>query len=64
MHVALAFGFHAIGLVPALVLAAEIADRVDRRWPARIAVVLSAATSALLCLGTVAERPLLTGRLL
>lgn len=62
--VSLAFATYVVGLIPALFLAAGFADRFDRRWPVRVAVVLGAAASAVLCLGFLASGWLLVGRLL
>lgn len=62
--VSLAFATYVVGLVPALFLAAEVADRVDRRWPVRLAVVLSGAASVVLCLGAGQAWLLVVGRLL
>lgn len=49
-QISLAFAIYIVGLIPALFIAAEVADRIGRRWLVRIAVVLSAAAcgSALL----------------
>lgn len=61
--VATAVGVYALGLIPALLVSAAIADRVNRRDPVRFAVLLSACGSVLLVLGAAYEPLLHTGRL-
>ncbi|MFX4273321.1 MFS transporter [Pseudarthrobacter sp. J1738] len=60
--IALAFATYIVGLIPVLFVAAEVADRVDRRWPVRVAVILSAVASVVLCLGSQEAWLLLLGR--
>jgi hypothetical protein len=62
--VSLAFTMYAVGLVPALLLAAGVADRVGLRVTVRSAVVLSGCASLLLAIGTEVTWSLLLGRAL
>lgn len=63
-QISLAFAIYIVGLIPALFIAAEVADRIGRRWLVRIAVVLSAAASVVLCFSPQKHWLLLLGRLM
>lgn len=58
-----AVGVYAGGLIPALLVSALIADRIDRRAPVRLAVLMSAVGTVLLMLGAEHDGLLQLGRL-
>jgi MFS family permease len=60
--VSLAFATYALGLIPALLAGATLADRVDRHLPLRLAVVLSGVGTLLLAAGSETSWLLLAGR--
>ncbi|MCH6166344.1 MFS transporter [Pseudonocardia alaniniphila] len=60
--VSLAFATYALGLIPALLVGAALADRVDRRLPLRLAVVLAGVGTLLLAAGSESSWLLLAGR--
>lgn len=62
--VSLAFAMYVVGLVPALLAGAELADRLDRAMPVRLALLLSGAGSIMLAAGTGPTWCLLVGRCL